>query len=565
MCLYIGDNSTAHDLIGRGIASEADLSRGALLVLPERGTYLHDGRFDPDVMLGRWEAWVATARAKGFTGVRLCGWATWALDADIDFSSFIEYEARLTDFLAATSSRVMCHYLFGRFQPSIIHDVLRTHPMAIVGEHLHDNVYFEPPLLVLGGNDTDRQRIEWMRQRLQARPRRDLALANLGRLALAGAEPTELMHSVAQFVASEVEVDLVEVSELLPSGDALRVAAAAGSVPLELGRVRPIGSDAAATREALRLGQPLIVPDWSEATRHRPLQPLTSPPMTSSASVVIGVAGVESIFGVLSMHSTRPHIFTEDEVVMLESVAAALALAIERKRREDEFRALVEHSPDAVVRIGKDLRIRYANPAFERWTGRQADSLIGTPPDGEGASLLQPVPINWELDVRHVLRTGREHTSEYTAETPSGERVLQARIVPEFSTGDREVHSVLIVLRDITQLARALTERERLSRELLERERRHQERLERLVAAAQEENRRLRRASGLQQLTQGEQEVLRLIAQGRTNNAIGGELHLSPGTVKNRITRLLRKLGAADRAQAAALAGEMGLTESSAE
>jgi hypothetical protein len=117
MCLYIGDNTSPDGLVARGIASAADVARGALLVLPGRETYTQDGRFDPDAMLGLWQTWVATARAKAFAGVRLSGWATWALDTDIDFSGFIEYEARLTDFLADTGSRVMCHYLFLRFRP----------------------------------------------------------------------------------------------------------------------------------------------------------------------------------------------------------------------------------------------------------------------------------------------------------------------------------------------------------------------------------------------------------------------------------------------------------------
>ncbi len=56
-------------------------------------------------------------------------------------------------------------------------NVLRTHPLAIVGEHLYDNVYFEPAALVLGGADLDRPRVEWMRDRLRSRGRRDKALA----------------------------------------------------------------------------------------------------------------------------------------------------------------------------------------------------------------------------------------------------------------------------------------------------------------------------------------------------------------------------------------------------
>lgn len=60
-------------------------------------------------------------------------------------------------------------------------------------------------------------------------------------------------------------------------------------------------------------------------------------------------------------------------------------------------------------------------------------------------------------------------------------------------------------------------------------------------------------------LTPRELEVLRLLAQGRTNRQIGQCLGISAGTAKNHVERILAKLRAADRTQAAARAAEMGL------
>lgn len=45
--------------------------------------------------------------------------------------------------------------------------------------------------------------------------------------------------------------------------------------------------------------------------------------------------------------------------------------------------------------------------------------------------------------------------------------------------------------------------------------------------------------------------VLRLIAQGSNNREIASTLHLSEGTVKNHVTRILSQLGVRDRTQAA--------------
>jgi DNA-binding NarL/FixJ family response regulator len=60
-------------------------------------------------------------------------------------------------------------------------------------------------------------------------------------------------------------------------------------------------------------------------------------------------------------------------------------------------------------------------------------------------------------------------------------------------------------------------------------------------------------------LTQRERDVLRLIAQGRSNKEIGATLFLSVGTVKGYVSALLPKLGVADRIQAALFATKHGL------
>ena len=63
----------------------------------------------------------------------------------------------------------------------------------------------------------------------------------------------------------------------------------------------------------------------------------------------------------------------------------------------------------------------------------------------------------------------------------------------------------------------------------------------------------------LTQLTEREAEVLILVAQGRTNAEIAGQLYISLYTAKTHVSRILTKLGARDRAQLVILAYETGL------
>jgi DNA-binding NarL/FixJ family response regulator len=55
-------------------------------------------------------------------------------------------------------------------------------------------------------------------------------------------------------------------------------------------------------------------------------------------------------------------------------------------------------------------------------------------------------------------------------------------------------------------------------------------------------------------------EVLRLVAEGKSNKQIGRELALAESTVKSHVLMIFRKLGVASRTEATLLAARMGLT-----
>jgi DNA-binding NarL/FixJ family response regulator len=62
----------------------------------------------------------------------------------------------------------------------------------------------------------------------------------------------------------------------------------------------------------------------------------------------------------------------------------------------------------------------------------------------------------------------------------------------------------------------------------------------------------------LDPLTDREEEVLAVVARGRTNREIAEELYISPSTVKTHITSLMLKLGARNRVEIAMWAYENG-------
>jgi DNA-binding NarL/FixJ family response regulator len=69
---------------------------------------------------------------------------------------------------------------------------------------------------------------------------------------------------------------------------------------------------------------------------------------------------------------------------------------------------------------------------------------------------------------------------------------------------------------------------------------------------------RLQASTGPAELTEGERAVLIRVAQGDDNKQIAEYLHITPGTVSNRLRAIYDKLGVTNRTEAALYALRMG-------
>jgi PAS domain S-box-containing protein len=119
------------------------------------------------------------------------------------------------------------------------------------------------------------------------------------------------------------------------------------------------------------------------------------------------------------------------------------------RRREQESRALVENNPDMVVRVSRESRYLYVNPAAQRAIGFPAEAIMGKTLEELGTP--EDVAARWRAATCAVFETGRERTIEFELPTRRGQKRYDARIVPEFGP-DGEVATVLGIARDITDL-----------------------------------------------------------------------------------------------------------------
>jgi PAS domain S-box-containing protein len=118
-------------------------------------------------------------------------------------------------------------------------------------------------------------------------------------------------------------------------------------------------------------------------------------------------------------------------------------------KRQQEFIALVENSPDIIVRLDRELRHLYINPAIEKETGIPWQKFIGKTIYEMG--LPTEVVTTFEQGARYVMQTGKEHVIEFSLPTTSGVKIFQSRLVPE-TTRNGVIESSLGVTRDITPL-----------------------------------------------------------------------------------------------------------------
>jgi len=133
-------------LANAGIPVQERMDTGQLEVLPWTDAYVRDHRFDQDAMLATVEKLIQSGAAAGYPLTRLAGHhMDWLfLDKPATYN-LLEYEARLNHVLSKHNDPVICNYNPSKFGATVAMDIMRTHPLVIIGGLLRENPFFVPP------------------------------------------------------------------------------------------------------------------------------------------------------------------------------------------------------------------------------------------------------------------------------------------------------------------------------------------------------------------------------------------------------------------------------------
>jgi hypothetical protein len=108
--------------------------------------YLRGGGFSKDAMLATIQEALKTGPKLGFPLTRLIAHAEAVLQDGSKTNEWLEYEARLNDVLPGYDDPVICTYDANLLNGTIAVDILRTHPVVILGGRLYENPFFVPPM-----------------------------------------------------------------------------------------------------------------------------------------------------------------------------------------------------------------------------------------------------------------------------------------------------------------------------------------------------------------------------------------------------------------------------------
>jgi MEDS: MEthanogen/methylotroph, DcmR Sensory domain len=128
-----------------GIDVRQAIAIGQLEMRRWQDAQLRGDRFDQDAMLALLEQVLQSAAAAGYPLTRFVAHMEWALLDKPGVDDLLEFETRVNYVLPKYDDPVICTYDLSKFGAGVVMDIMRTHPVVIIGGVLQENPFFVPP------------------------------------------------------------------------------------------------------------------------------------------------------------------------------------------------------------------------------------------------------------------------------------------------------------------------------------------------------------------------------------------------------------------------------------
>jgi PAS domain S-box-containing protein len=188
------------------------------------------------------------------------------------------------------------------------------------------------------------------------------------------------------------------------------------------------------------------------------------------SAILCPIRAQRIVVGMLALGTYKPRTFQAEDVDLIEVIANQIGngmvhaqLEADLRASEEQYRALVENSDDAIFIAGPDVRPRYANTAFERIHGLKPEELAAMDP----FTRIHPDDVAHLRAAVNKLMDGQSvRNLEYRFCRPDGQWIDLQCSASVFARDGDHAEEFQFVVREVTQIRQRQQQLLRRNRQL---------------------------------------------------------------------------------------------------
>ncbi len=147
-CLFAGSEASVQELTDMlrkaGIDLAAMIQSGQMVFISDRDALLVGKRFDPYHLLSTHQTFIAQALREGWKAVRISMDMTWLTGEIASAEQILKYEAASDAVFTFQNAPIIAlmHYDYSKLPGLLVVELLKLHPIAVVGKFIKRNPYY---------------------------------------------------------------------------------------------------------------------------------------------------------------------------------------------------------------------------------------------------------------------------------------------------------------------------------------------------------------------------------------------------------------------------------------